>query len=236
MRPSLPHALPEGEVVYHGGMNRTSFLALLVLVVALGAGCFDPLPSSNSSSQTPVTPQPLRGVSQDATPDLRVENVLGIQFPSDGASVYKDSSAPKQEGALFYGQSYRLIDGADASDALIGRIQILNLTDPYRNMRTLVDPMKSLLGCGGEDRKFGPSCEFGKVATTTVNGLAVLAYPVTYYPRRLNDTEAFTTATVYLVPVPQNNAAWLYVFPVDLENATKNSAVSEWVKNVAPLR
>lgn len=217
-------------------MKSLSFVVLGAALSLFGAGCFDPLPQPTRSVQTPSTPQPLRGTATGTEVDLRVEALLGIQFPAEHAAVYKDSTAPKQEGALFYGQSYRLAEGTAAPDRLIGRLQILNLTDPYKNPRTLIDPMRMLLGCGGEDVKFGPSCEFGKQTTTTVNGLDIRSYPVSYYPRRLNNTEAFSTSTVYLVPVPQNDTAWLYVFPVDLENPAQQSRVSAWVQNLAPLR
>ncbi|MFA5935648.1 MAG: hypothetical protein WC787_02240 [Patescibacteria group bacterium] len=218
-------------------MKYRSMPLALALVSLLGAGCFDPLPQTNQATKSSATSQPLSQPGETVA-NPRIDVLLGIQMPPDGPALYRDSSVPKQEGSLFYGQSYRLALNAVEIDTLVGRVQILNLTDPYRKPRTaLNDPMRLLLGCGGVDVNYGPACDFGKPATTTLNGLNIGRYEVTYFPRGNSGKgdDASVTTTVWLVSIPQNSDAWLYVYPADLENPEQGVQLKRWLENVVPL-
>jgi hypothetical protein len=212
--------------------------SLAIVLVLVGAGCSDPLPSNTRSVTSPATAQPLTQPEVTDSQDLQVDTLLGLQLPTEGLALLQDSSAVKQEGSMFYGQAYRLAPSLEQRDQLVGRVQILNLTDPFRNARTsLNDPMRLMLGCGAEDVNYGPACDFGKPVTSTMNGLTIGRYDITYYPSG-NDSRGGSvsvTSTVWLVPAPKNTSAWLYVYPTDLKTGQASSSIEAWIKSLAPL-
>jgi hypothetical protein len=216
-------------------MKRISLGVACLSVAFLGAGCFDPLPQPARKVQSPALTQPLRPPTDDGVTNLRVDALLGIQFPTEGPGLFRESSVPKQEGILFYGPSYRLATNDAEGEHLIGRVQILNVTNPYRSPRAVLDEsLHILLGCGGTETKVGPACDFGGLATATINGLEMRSYPVTYYPRRQNQ-DTFSTSTVWLVPVPTNEDAWFYIYPADLESADAARIVDDWVRSLVKI-
>lgn len=212
-------------------MKQTVFLkgALPLLAVALlGAGCLSSVPPSQKAASAPTPTSTVPDAPKDR-PLVRLDSLLGIRFPTQGRAVFEDSSVPKQEGALFYGSAYRITKSAEEYDRLFGRIQVLNLTDPYKGPRNLEEPMRVLLGCVGLDANFGPTCDFGAYATTSVDGLEVRTYPVAYFPHRQNDDETFVTTTVWLIPTPGNDQAWLYVYPARVKDAFLTPETAGWV-------
>lgn len=206
-------------------------LTPILALALLGAGCFQSVPPTPKPVSAPAPTSTDADASKDK-PLVRLDSLLGIRFPDRGPAVFEDSSVPKQEGALFYGSAYRITKSAEEYDRLFGRIQVLNLTDPYKGLRNLEEPMRVLLGCVGLDANFGPTCDFGAYASTTVGELEVRAYPVAYFPHRQNDDETFVTTTVWLIPTPGNDQAWLYVYPARVKDAFLTPEAAGWVNGL----
>lgn len=212
-------------------MKTGNVAAIFVALVFFGQGCT----TSVSSLPPPGIPtphvQPLRQTADNARP--QIEDILGIALPRGGVTAYPQSSVPKQEGALFYGSSFRLTLNAQEYDRLVGRALVLNVTDPNRDpLKVLRDPMRQQLGCVDDGKTYGTFCEIKAASSSTSNGLEVHAFPVQYRIRSGLTTTQSGTSTVWLVRVPKNDRAWMYVVPADFGDASSTRMLYDWISDL----
>lgn len=206
------------------------FGIVLVAIVFLGQGCLS-TPKKPATLASPPA-QPLKIVEANDG-RMTTQEILGIRLPSEGVAAYKDTTAQKQDGVVYIGQSYRLALNATEYDRLVGRATILNVTDPFRDpIRTLTEPMWKMLGCVGSEKTYGLHCDLGKPTTSTVNGLSVQVFTVPFSRGTDKRAEAKGTSTVWLVELPANERAWLYVYPSDLQDTSARRPLSEWVERL----
>lgn len=212
-------------------MSRISSLFVVAGVFALfGQGCTDPV-TSIRSVPLPTIAQPLHQPADDTR--LRVESILGILLPSNGVAAFRQSSIPKQEGALFYGPAFRLTVNEREYDRKVGDAFVLNITDPTRDpQKTLREPLQRMLGCVEDLTTYGPRCEIATAVSSTENGLRMNTYPIRYERPTREGTSSFVTSTAWLIQVPENERAWLYVLPKDLEDATGTALLAGWISGL----
>lgn len=197
-------------------------------LIFVGQGCLS-APAAPKTVTAPP-PQPLSTEGEIAAP-RPVQEILGIAVPATGVAVFSDVTAEKQDGAVFVGQSYRLTPSAKEADQPIGRATILNITDPTRDpQKALHDPMWNLLRCVGSETTYGLHCDLAKPVAGTVNGLSVQSYVVSFSRGTILRPESSGKTTVWLVQLPSNTRAWLYVYPIDLQDQTAKTQLESWIK------
>lgn len=212
-------------------MSRFSSLFVAgCCAVLFGQGCSDPV-TSIRTVPLPSVAQPLHQTADDTR--LRVESILGIVLPSTGVAVFRQSSIPKQEGPLFYGPAFRLTVNEKEYDRKLGDAFVLNITDPTREpQKTLREPLQRMLGCVEDLKTYGPRCEIETAVSSTENGLRMNTYPIRYERPTREGTSLFVTSTAWLIQIPENERAWLYVLPKDLGDVTGTALLAEWVSGL----
>lgn len=212
-------------------MNRFRPLVLTMIgLVFVGQGCFSSPVAPKTVTAPPPQPLSTAGETETIRP---VQEILGIAVPASGVAAFADITAEKQDGAVFVGKSYKLTPSAKEMNQSIGRATILNITDPSRDpQKALHDPMWNLLRCVGSETTYGLHCDLAKPVASTVNGLSVQSYAVSFSRGTISRPESSGKITVWLIQLPTNARAWLYVYPIDLQDQDAKTLLESWVKAV----